>query len=45
MTYLADVPECVVSGRTKRNGLHTLRLRNWTARTPGTIANLAAYGR
>jgi hypothetical protein len=42
MAYLADVLERIVSGRTKRNELHTLMPWNWTASTPGTITSQPA---
>ena len=42
MAYLVDVLERVVSGRTKRNELHTLLPWNWTASTSATINNQAA---
>jgi transposase len=42
MAYLADVLERVVSGRTKRNELHTLLPWNWTASTSATITSQAA---
>jgi transposase len=37
MAYLADVLERIVSGRTKRNELHTLLPWNWTANTHATV--------
>src|ERR1700761_7088355 len=37
MAYLADVLERVVSGRTKRNELHTLLPWNWAANTSAAI--------
>ena len=42
MAYLADVLERIVSGRTKRNELHTLLPWNWAASTPATITSQAA---
>ena len=42
MAYLADVLERVVSGRTKRNELHTLLPWNWTASTSATVTSAAA---
>ena len=42
MAYLADALERIVSGRTKRNELHTLLPSNWTASTPVTSASQAA---
>jgi transposase len=42
MAYLADVLERVVSGRTKRNELHTLLPWNWTASKSATITSQAA---
>lgn len=41
MTYLADVLERVVSGRTKQNELHTLLPWNWVPSTPATITSHA----
>jgi hypothetical protein len=37
LAYLADVLERIVSGRTKRNELHTLLPWNWAASTPVAI--------
>jgi len=42
MAYLADVLERVVSGRTKRNELHTLLPWNWIVSTPTTVTSAAA---
>ncbi len=42
MAYLADVLERVVSGRTKRNEMHTLLPWNRTASTSATITSQAA---
>ncbi len=42
MAYLADVLERVVSGRTKRNELHTLLPWNWTASTSAKVTSAAA---
>ena len=42
MAYLADVLERVVSGRTKRNELHTLLPWNWAANTSAAITGQAA---
>jgi hypothetical protein len=42
MAYLADLLERVVSGRTKRNELHTLLPWNWTTSVSATITNQAA---
>jgi transposase len=42
MAYLADVLERIVSGRTKRNELHTLLPWNWTASASATITSQAA---
>jgi transposase len=42
MAYLADVLERVVSGRTKRNELHTLLPWNWAANTSAAITSQAA---
>ena len=42
MAYLADVLERIVSGRTKRNELHTLLPWNWTASPAATITTQPA---
>ncbi len=42
MAYLADVMERVVSGRTKRNELHTLLPWNWRVSTSATVTSAAA---
>ena len=42
MTYLADVLERVVSGRTKQTELHTLLPWNWASSAPATIIGHAA---
>ena len=39
MAYLANVLERIVSGRTKRNDLHTLLPWNWAASTSATITS------
>jgi hypothetical protein len=42
MAYLTDVLERIVSGRIKRNELHTLLPRNWKASASAMIVNQTA---
>jgi transposase len=42
MAYLAEVLERVVSGRTKRNELHTLLPWDWPSSTSATITGQTA---